>query len=356
MSQSKLSVVVGGQFGSEGKGAIAGHLSSPHGQPVVCVRVGGPNAGHTVLGHGPEGPKTPWRLRTIPVAAVTNPDATLVIAAGSEIDIDVLTTEGNLLEQYGHKVWERLIIDHQATYLEPRHIQTETDLDIHRRIGSTAKGVGAARADRIMRTAQTWGDAHATLGFNYKPLDTSQLLRDSLQDGYHVVIEGTQGYGLGLHAGYYPQCTSNDARAIDFLAMAGINPWDNHVDQFTVYLVARANPIRVAGNSGPLRDETTWEDLGLEPELTTVTRKVRRVGAWDGQLVNDAVAANGGNRHVRLCLTMLDHAIPAAANWTGPLQLLPERAKQFIQQVERDAGATVVLAGTGPDTVAGEWS
>lgn len=351
---SRLSVVVGGQYGSEGKGAIAGHLTTPQSRQVICVRVGGPNAGHTVLGNGPEGNRHPWRLRSIPVAAVTNPDAWLVIAAGSEIDYNVLQYEAELLEDYGHRVWDRLIIDPQATILDQTHIDIEAEMDIHNKIGSTGKGIGAARSDRIMRTAEIWGD-HPELHHS-QPIPTDALLRDALDEGNHIVIEGTQGYGLGLHAGHYPQCTSNDARAIDFLAMAGISPWQRGIETFRVYVVARTNPIRVAGNSGPLQGETTWEELGLEPELTTVTRKVRRVGQWDPQLVADAVRANGGPSNVRLCLTMLDHAIPEVANYTGPLDLLPHAAKEWIDQASFDAGCRIAMVGTGPDTIAGGWA
>lgn len=350
---SRLSVVVGGQYGSEGKGAIAGHLTKPQSRQVACVRVGGPNAGHTVLGTGPEGDRHPWRLRTIPVAAVTNPDATLVIAAGSEIDYSVLQHEAELLEDHGYRIWDRLIIDPQATILEPRHIEDETTLNIHQKIGSTGKGIGAARADRIMRSAKIWADMPHW--HRNTPIPTDEYLQEALKAGHHIVIEGTQGYGLGLHAGHYPQCTSNDARAIDFLAMAGISPWADYIGTFRAYVVARVNPIRVAGNSGPLKDETTWEELGLEPELTTVTRKVRRVGHWDPELVADAVRANGGPAAARVCLTMLDHAVPAVAGYTGPIDLLPQQAQEWIQKVAHDTGAPVAMVGTGPDTIAGGW-
>lgn len=346
-----LSVVVGGQFGSEGKGAIAGHLTKPQLRQVICVRVGGPNAGHTVLGYGPEGNRHPWRLRSIPVAAVTNPDAWLVIAAGSEIDYDVLLDEAFSLEEYGYDIWDRLIIDPQATILDRSHIESETDLQLHQQIGSTGKGIGAARAARIMRQAKTWNDHpdwHRT-----QPIPSQEFLYNAAAEGTHIVIEGTQGYGLGLHAGHYPHCTSNNARAIDFLAMAGISPWQAEIGDFKVYVVARVNPIRVAGNSGPLQNETTWEELGLEPELTTVTRKVRRVGHWDPELVAEAIVGNGGPSRARLCLTMLDHAVPEVAGWTGPLDTLPKAAQEWIAKAEQDAGAKIALVGTGPDTIAG---
>ena len=351
---SRLSVVVGAQYGSEGKGAICGHLSRIPGAPVTCIRVGGPNAGHTVLGVGPEGSRHPWRLRTIPVAAVTNPDADLIISAGSEIDISVLLFEAEMLEDYGHKVWARLHIDGQATVLTEAHINTESDMNLHERLGSTGKGIGAARAARLLRTAPLWHEQTALHEkFNNHPADTAKVARLHLDRGHHVIIEGTQGYGLGLHAGHYPQCTTSDARAIDFLSMAGINPWNANVGHFKIYAVARTNPIRVAGNSGPLKGETTWEALGLEPELTTVTRKVRRVGDWDTELVRDAFHANGGPGNVVLALTMLDHAVPEVANYTGPISLLPSAAQEYIRNVEAVTGAPVSLVGTGPDTIAG---
>ena len=109
----------------------------------------------------------------------------------------------------------RLFIDGQATLLTPEHQQTETDRDLHAKIGSTGKGIGAARADRIMRTATLWRD------YSDQAHDTAKFLNDMIHGGSHIVIEGTQGYGLGLHAGHYPQCTSNNARAIDFLSAHG---------------------------------------------------------------------------------------------------------------------------------------
>ena len=90
----RLIAVVGGQYGSEGKGAVAGYLSSTCDVPFMGIRVAGPNAGHTVYGKGPNGEESyAWRLRSVPVNAVTAPESDLVIAAGSEIDIEVFNQE-----------------------------------------------------------------------------------------------------------------------------------------------------------------------------------------------------------------------------------------------------------------------
>jgi adenylosuccinate synthase len=367
--QGKLIVVSGAQFGSEGKGAIADQLTraSMAGDNVVAVRVAGPNAGHTVYGicpsdcvsdaehmfHG-EWIGHPWKLRTVPVSAVCNREADLVIAAGSEIDRSVLLDEVAALDLAGYNVSGRLRIDSQATVLEPRHIRAEVVDGIQKRLGSTAKGIGAARADRLWRYATLWGDDMNSVE------NTADFIRTCLSQGATVVIEGTQGYGLGLHAGNYPQCTSSDCRAIDFLAMTGISPWEHVVGQFEVWLAARVRPIRVAGNSGPLKGETTWADLGLPEERTTVTKKVRRVGEWDAELVRRAVIENGGTPVVKVAITMADTLFPVLAGKSGNFADLTDiepadlkEIEDWLAQREEEFRADIQFIGTSPST--GLW-
>jgi adenylosuccinate synthase len=165
----------------------------------------------------------------------------------------------------------------------------------------------------------------------------------------NVIIEGTQGYGLGLHTGFYPQTTSSDCRAIDFLAMAGISPWQAGIN-IEVILVARVYPIRVAGNSGPLMAETTWAELGLPEERTTVTNNVRRVGAWDDELVFEAIEANGGggfHPDVKLALTMLDHRFPDNRD----MPMLSEDAVKYVEDLQDHLETFIEFVGTGPQTV-----
>ncbi|CAB4215018.1 adenylosuccinate synthetase [uncultured Caudovirales phage] len=340
----KLTVVVGGQYGSEGKGAISGYLAAQalkEGTPFMGVRVAGPNAGHTVYGVGPQGEENyEWRLRSVPVNAVTNPKSICVIAAGSEIDMEVLLSEIFDLNAAGYNISERLVIDQSATMLTQEHHATELGRNMQAQFGSTSKGIGAARAARLMRSADLFGG----------DVDTAKMLRDHLAVGGDVVIEGTQGYGLGLHAGEYPFCTSQDCRAIDFLGQAGLSPWDPAVLDFSVIVVARTYPIRVAGNSGPLKNETSWSELGLPEEFTTVTRKVRRVGQYDHKLVRDAVAANGGAPVVQLALTMFDQVFTDLYGQAGPLELSQEQS-DFIDEIEEGANAPVAFIGTSPTTI-----
>jgi adenylosuccinate synthase len=139
---SRLMVVVGGQYGSEAKGAVTARLAADSASPLV-VRVGGPNAGHTVVDRGRE-----WKLRHVPVGFV-NPRAMLALAAGSEINAEVLYSEINALEDAGYEIANRLHVDPQATLLENSHIEQEEGSTLNKRLGSTAKGVGAARSDRV---------------------------------------------------------------------------------------------------------------------------------------------------------------------------------------------------------------
>lgn len=342
-----VTVVVGAQFGSEGKGAIAAHLTREWDEATCTIRVAGPNAGHTVWDNGRE-----WKLRAVPVAAVTG-TGQLHIAAGSEVDPSVLHDEIWALDEAGYAVSERLTIHPSATVLLPGHQSREAEAGLIDRVGSTGKGIGAARSDRIMRRAATFATFAEHTG-NVRGWNWRQFISEpgpfDLRGLDEVLVEGTQGYGLGLHTEFYPQTTSSDCRAVDFLAMAGISPWDKPVDELKVMLVARVYPIRVAGNSGPLKNETTWDNLGLPEERTTVTNKVRRVGEWDQGLVLEAIAANGGGNwspNVELALTMLDQLHPEMRDQT---ELLPA-SLHFVQNMESTLQTHISLVGTGPETV-----
>lgn len=317
-----MQVIVGGQFGSEAKGAVTAAVcaeAASMGRPVTVVRVGGPNAGHSAA--DPTGQV--WALRQVPAGMVVDHRVWGVIASGSEIDPQVLDAEIASLEAAGIDVSGRLIVSDAATIVTPDHRDRETALV--GAIGSTGKGIGAARADRVMRRA----DTVATSGYTGKIgflVDTAEALERRLNEqarnpSQTVVLEGTQGYGLGLHTKFYPQVTSGDCRAIDVCAQAGVNPW-GAADGVQVHVVVRPYPIRVAGNSGPLEGETSWEQLGLPVELTTVTRKPRRVGTYDRALVDAAVTANGPNPY--LAISMVDQ-VPDAVDSNKQLTEIGER-------------------------------
>lgn len=377
----RLSVIVGGQYGSEAKGAVTAALvrhSRRHQELPMVVRVAGPNAGHTAY----DDQGRAWALRQVPAGMVADTKAVGVIADGSEIDLAVLADEVDRLDAAGLAVSQRLYLSQDATLLTDSHRRQEQAAGLTKLIGSTGKGIGAARADRAMRTAATRrlviGQGYTMaeyLARNYRmdATDTQRLTRTvaNLQwinghhtaaqfinralasNDYHVMVEGTQGYGLGLHQPAYPQVTSSDCRAIDFLAMAGVNPWQS-LGPLDIWVVVRAYPIRVAGDSGPMYNETTWKRLGLEPELTTVTKKVRRVAEWDQQLFERAVRANAefDSPHLRVAYTMADQQFPAMAGLHGNLSevTLSVQQREAVQAVWERTRGTVSYIGTGPNT------
>lgn len=351
INPNAIHCVVGGQFGSEAKGHVTAQLlqrlcTEQDELAPINVRVGGSNAGHSAANYVNG---AIIALRTIPIGAVVDPSINLVISAGSEIDEEVLNHEIIMLEDLGIPVLHRLVIDKHATIIEPHHIESEHNSDLNRRTGSTNKGIGAARAARIMRTAKTAADWKFTM-----PVIVSDTARIMANTDRPIVIEGTQGYGLGMHTDFYPQTTSGDCRAVDLIAQAGLFPTPTR--PIHVWLVVRTYPIRVAGNSGELQNEIDWVTLNtrnanIQPEYTTVTKKIRRVGEWNSKLVRDAIAANGGlGNHLSLCLMFADYIDGTIAHLehisdlgTVPIEKLAEFGHSLGQEF--------AMFGTSPDTV-----
>lgn len=322
-------VIVGGQYGSEGKGAVAAAYSKVR-KYGVMIRVAGPNAGHTVV--DPKG--IPRALRAIPAAGLVDEDATLYIAPGSEIDLEVLQNDLNLYEEAGVPCRGRLFVSPQATVLTEEHRRQESapGHGIH---GSTGKGIGAARAARAMRSAPTVIELRSSfhsMGVMVDDLDHRPPVQNAM-------IEGTQGYWLGTHAGLYPYCTSSDCRAIDFLAMAGVN-----ARYPRAVVVVRSYPIRIAGNSGPLSRETTWEEIGVPPEYTTVTHKMRRVGHFEPSQTEIAINAN------YFGITPPQVAITFADYWSADRD---EQLRNMESALNAGHMRLVRYVGTGPDS--GWW-
>jgi len=227
-----VSVVFGGQFGSEGKGKVAHELARLHKSPIV-VRVGGANSGHTVI----DAHEKARKFRALPTASIL-PRAVCVIAAGSYIDPNVLLSE--ISETRLDPT--RLLIDPNAILITDVHKKAEFVSGLKENIGSTLSGTGAAVISRLLRDGSA---TFATEDERLKPfvLNTRPFLRERLNSGARVIIEGTQGFGLSvLHAQYYPNVTARDTTAAGFVSEAGLSPLD--VDE--AVMVIRAFPIRVA--------------------------------------------------------------------------------------------------------------
>jgi len=333
--------VVGAQYGSEGKGVIVYAIAREFG---VHVRVGGPNAGHSFIENGRE-----WKMQAVPCGWV-NRDAMLVLGRGGVFNPAIVAREVAEIEKVDPSIKDRLFIDAYAGVLDERFAKEEghTSGELHRRIGSTGEGVGAARIARLRRDPgqfRLWKDAAAEVGLDRcLAEDTPALLANALQDGKNVLLEGTQGSGLSLIHGPWPFVTSHDTNAAQLAADVGLPP--HCVSR--VLLVARTFPIRVAGNSGPLFGELTWAEMSRRlgrkvEERTTVTKKVRRVGIWDDRLMDRAVTINGPTS---VALTFLDY-ICSADEGKSRWEDLSDASRQFVWYIERRWGVRVSLVGTG---------
>ena len=331
-----VSVVVGGQFGSEGKGKVALEVARRSSEPVVAVRVGGPNSGHTAYGRA--GGK--HVLRQLPAACIDR-DADVVLPAGSYIDVDVLRSEIERLDFPR----DRIRISAHARIVTEQHKQWEAASGLSGAIGSTGSGVGAAVMASVARGAGNFElgcfEAGDHPGLEPFRCDASDHLRGRLDAGYRVIVEGTQGFGLSLlEGGYWPKATSRSTTAAGALAEAGLSPID--VDDVT--MVVRSFPIRVAGDSGPLVGETTWEEIARKAgrvddlrEYTTVTKRLRRVGRFDPVLVRRALAVN---RPTRLVLNHLDY-VGAEEDLDDPRS----NVRSFVRRVEEDIAREVDWLG-----------
>jgi adenylosuccinate synthase len=327
-----ITTVVGGQYGSEGKGKVAHHLACDLSAAAV-IRVGGPNAGHTSIDvHGKA-----HALQQLPVAALLD-DVVCLIGPGSYVDPAILASEIDRFELDP----ARVCVDYRATVITEADRRAEAATGLGLKIGSTGSGTGEAVVRRVRRREQ--------LGLGFEQLrpyvgDAVRVARDLLERGRRVVVEGTQGFGLSvLHSPHYPYATSRDTSAAAAVAEAGLSPLD--VDDVT--LVIRSYPIRVAGNSGPFdAEEVDWatvaREAGLaEPplELTSVTRRVRRVARFDPEIVRGAIEVN---RPTRIVMNHLDHVDALCAKG-----VLTERAASFVSGIARSIGRSIDLCGFGP--------
>lgn len=324
----RVVAIVGLQYGSEGKGQVARSIAE---LADVVIRVGGPNAGHTVV--FPE-ERAVIKLRQVPAGAYPG-SALLLIGPGAVVDPDVLRADIQALREVGVEVDGRLYVAETATWLRPEARRREAGLV--RSIGSTGEGVGAARIARIRRQGGVLlRDAvrHHHWLHDYLVTHDEYLELAHAREGL-VVLEGTQGYGLSIYHGPWPYTTSADTTAAALAADCGFSP----LEITDVAGVVRTKPIRVGGPSGPLRFETTWADLNLAPEYTTVTGRERRVAHFDFALFQRAVLVNRPNL---LCVTFLDY--------------LPEQERgPFCRVLEKLAGARVVYRGLGPGVFEAKW-
>lgn len=337
-----VDVLVGGEFGSEGKGQISAYLAPEY---DVLVRVGGPNAGHKVY----EEPKV-RTFHHLPSGTTRNQNAHIVLGPGAVLRVPSLLTEIATSELS----FERLSIDPQAMIISDQDVAEEKRLTDA--IGSTGSGVGAATARKVLREIAPRPVTLAKDAPELKPYvrETRRVLDDAFAEGRRIFLEGTQGTGLSLHHGPYPHVTSRDTTVAGCLAEAGIAP--GRVRRSI--MVCRTYPIRVQSpqvkgkTSGPMSRELTWEEVArrsgipvqelLDAERTSTTKKQRRIGEFDWTLVRQAAALNAPTD---VALSFADYFTVENRKARRFEQLSPETI-HFIAELERVASAPVSLIAT----------
>jgi adenylosuccinate synthase len=274
----KSYMVIDGQWGSTGKGAIAGYLSRVR-YPDTVVCNFGPNAGHTFVFTGGQKVMT----RQLPTGIVSASVQRIFLGPGSIIDPDVLRHE---LDEFAAMLKGKPIFIHErAAYVDQSHRDQEKEALCH--ISSTGKGTGAAMAAKTMRRDDAIIRAHRHKFPEVEIVDHNMYTRLLLESKI-LQIESAQGFELGINSGsHYPFCTGRDINPAQVMSDCGVPMWTSYP---TVIATMRTFPIRVGdqyneagekvGTSGPVyhdQQEVTFEDIGVPNEKTTVTGKIRRV-------------------------------------------------------------------------------
>jgi adenylosuccinate synthase len=329
-----VTVVVGAQWGDEGKAKVIDLLSKEH--TYVVRYQGGHNAGHTVVVDGER-----YALQLVP-SGILYDHVIPVIANGVVVDLPTLFSEIDMLESRGHSCAE-LKVSSRAHLIFPWHQAHDAIAEAMRgddKIGTTLKGIGPAYADKARRVGIRVGDvldpdrfaglvreraiaentlieqaggqpldvdeivaSFGELGARVAPYvsDTVGLLHGALATGAHVLLEGAQATFLDLDHGTYPYVTSSNPTAGGACAGTGLGPRD--IDR--VVGITKAYTTRVGAGPFPTElfdvDGETLVDVGKE--FGTVTGRRRRAGWLDCVMLRQAVRLNS---LTELALTKLD--------------------------------------------------
>lgn len=328
------------QYGSTGKGLVASYLSYKSAKEVpydIVVSANMPNAGHTA--YDMDGSK--FVHKVLPSGIFHKP-ASIMVGPGAVFSIEQLEKEVIRLLDHGHLSFgkQRIYVHAQATVLNKR-MKLREEQSAVTKIASTAQGSMVAQIAKMARNPDDIHTASRHVN-DLRHLEVKVLPhRDWLTlvtRSRRILAEGAQGYSLGINQDFYPYCTSRDCGPARFLSDMAI-PW---VKLDKVIGVLRTYPIRVGntdkGSSGPCYDdqrEIAWKDIGVRPEITTVTGRERRVFTFSRTQLREALAETGATE---LFVNFFNY-------------LHPSHEDEFMQMVKNEAddfGATIKYVGNGP--------
>ena len=351
-------VVVGAQWGDEGKGKIVDVLAES--ADLVVRYQGGANAGHTVVTG-----KDEFILHQIP-SGILHTGARCAIGNGVVLDPETLLSEVEELEKRGISVNGRLLVSDRAHLVLPYHKMVDRASERRQKIGTTGRGIGPAYEDKYgrrgirvgdlrdlarARTLITDGvnranrllqlledperaslDEHIALLERLAPkllpcaTDVGRVVYDAVQQGKRVLLEGAQGALLDVDHGTYPYVTSSNTTAGGAAVGAGIGP--TAID--AVLGVVKAYTTRVGNGPLPTEAEPEFEEKlrTIGDEFGATTGRPRRCGWFDAVVARYAVRVNGLTDLAVTKLDVLDtiERIPIAVGYTldgAPLDDMP---------------------------------
>ncbi|TDI93388.1 MAG: adenylosuccinate synthase [Caldithrix sp.] len=334
-----VKIIVGAQWGDEGKGKIVDLLSEQ--VDIVARYQGGANAGHTIVIDGEQ-----YILHLVP-SGILHENTICVIGNGVVIDPLALLEEIEFLKSKGISVDGRLWISHRAHLIMPYHKlldQAKESKDADRKIGTTGRGIGPAYVDKVNRMGIRIVDLldrdtleeklrtnikekneilkkiyrekeidvdqiiNEYLDFDKKidPYikDVSTFLNESLKDGKQILLEGAQGTLLDIDFGTYPYVTSSNPTSGGACAGVGIGPTKIE----SVLGVIKAYTTRVGMGPFPteIGDEEDFDLRDLGGEYGATTGRPRRCGWFDAVIAKFAVQVNGLDSFALTKLDVLD--------------------------------------------------
>ena len=338
MNTGKVDVLLGLQWGDEGKGKVVDVLTPRY--DVVARFQGGPNAGHTLEFEGEK-----YVLRSIP-SGIFQGGKVNIIGNGVVLAPDLFMGEAKELEKSGHPLKQRLRISKKAHLIMPTHHILDRAYEAAKgknRVGTTGKGIGPTYTDKISRNGLRVGDIlcdfdrkyaehkerHmkmlAALGWTdfegfedteklwmegieymkeFEFVDSEHVINHLLRDGKNILCEGAQGTMLDVDFGSYPFVTSSNTICAGACTGLGIGP--NKVGN--VYGIMKAYCTRVGAGPFPteLFDETGKRIRDLGHEYGAVTGRERRCGWIDLVQLRYSVMVDGVTELIMMKSDVLD--------------------------------------------------
>lgn len=337
MNKKKVDVLLGLQWGDEGKGKIVDVLTP--GYQMVARFQGGPNAGHTLEFEGQR-----YVLRSIP-SGIFQGNKLNLIGNGVVLDPVLLREEAEQLAQSGHDIKKRLVISRKAHLILPTHRLLDAAQELSKgaaKIGTTGKGIGPCYTDKVARTGLRIGDIERDFDTRYKAIrdrhvdllekmgadlsklpemeeafyqvieylkgyqfvDSEILINEALEEGLNVLAEGAQGSLLDVDFGTYPFVTSSNTVSAGCCIGLGISP--KAIGR--VYGIFKAYCTRVGAGPFPteLQDEVGHLMADRGHEFGAVTGRPRRCGWIDLVALRYTIMLSGVTHLIMMKSDVLD--------------------------------------------------